>query len=384
MQQQGGTSAGFTLSCRLGVILLSLFTFAISAHAQEQKTTMPFYEEDISSSNPIRTEQVKELERYLAGLRDDTTKLNTLFKPDYSSASAYATSTKKLRTALTTTLGYPPPGKPEPEAPTFQQVGEDTLATYYRVRISVLPGVHVVGLYLLPKTRTGRIPLVISMHGGGGSPEIALFNGGANYHDMVRGAAEQGYAVWAPTHLFSADGYPPDIRQRMDSRARLAGTTLTAIEILKISRSLDVLLKRPEIAPKRVAMVGLSYGGFYTLLTTALEPRIKVAVSSCNFGDDLTLWEKSEPHGWSDARFMDGLTLFRSPEITALICPRPLEIQMGTKDTLVLIEPGRDAAPKSAAHYQRLGFGENFRFVEFDGGHEWYGKSAWEFLAKHL
>ncbi len=344
----------------------------------------PLYEEDIAASNPARSEQARELERYLADLRSRDAALSARFKPDFRSPENYAASTGRLRKSLGESLGYPPPGD-KPDTPAeFQKIGEDDLGIYYRTRFAVLPGVHVIGLYITPKTRTGRVPLVIAMHGGGGSPELATFHGGANYHDMVRGAVRQGYAVWAPQHLYQAEGFPPDIRQRLDVRARQVGTTITAIEIIKITRGLDAVLKRPEVDSRRVAMVGLSYGGFYTLYVTALEPRIKAAVSSCYFSDRAELLDKTEPHGWSDWRFTHGLTLFRDPEIVALICPRPLEIQVGTKDDLFPIDAARRSAPAAAEYYRRLGISDRFRFLAFEGGHEWHGESAWEFLKKHL
>src|SRR5207249_304822 len=144
--------------------------------------------------------------------------------------------------------------------------------------------VHAVGLYIIPKGLTSKAPLVISMHGGGGSPEVALFHGGSNYHDMVRGGVKRGYVVWAPTHLFNAEGHPGDIRNRIDERLRLVGTSLTAVEIWKIARSLDFILKRPEVDRQRVGMVGLSYGGYYALVTPAVDTRIQASVSSCYFG----------------------------------------------------------------------------------------------------
>ena len=344
----------------------------------------PLFEEEVAATNPQRTEQVRELAGYLRGLRDSPEALRAIFSPDYASERAFAVSTRKLRAALAETLGYPPPGKPDNIAPSIQEIGEDAIAVYHRVRIPVLPGVNAVGLYLVPKHTAGAVPLVISQHGGNGSPEAALFHGGANYHDMIRGAAANGYAAVALQHLFLVEDYPADIRQRLDSRARLVGTTITGIEIAKITRSLDVVLARPEIDPERVAMIGLSYGGYYTLYTTALEPRIKVAVASCNFGDDVAGWETSEPYGWGDGRFQNLLTLFRSPEIAALICPRPLEIQMGEGDELVPLLPGREASKRTEEYYRKLGIPDRFRFVAFSGGHEWHGPTAWEFLARHL
>ncbi len=74
--------------------------------------------------------------------------------------------------------------------------------------IPILPHVHSEGIYIVPKSASGKRPLMISMHGGGGSPEVALFNGGANYHDMVRGAVKRGYVVYAPQHLFRAKVIP--------------------------------------------------------------------------------------------------------------------------------------------------------------------------------
>src|SRR5205814_2829647 len=110
-----------------------------------------------------------------------------------------------------------------------------------------------------------------------------------------------------------------------------------------------------EVDPDRVAMVGLSYGGYYTLVTAALEPRLKAAVSSCYFGVQEGRYEQDELGVPSDFRFMDRMTLLRDPEIVALICPRPLEIQAGSRDNASHREPGKKLAPQAAETYQKLG-----------------------------
>ena len=236
----------------------------------------------------------------------------------------------------------------------------------------------------MPKGVKGRVPLVISMHGGGGSPEVALFNGGSNYHDMVRGAVRRGYAVYAPQHLFNATGYPANIRQQIDSRLRLVGTSLTAVEIAKITRAIDVLVKRPEIDAKRIAMVGLSYGGYYALVTPALDTRIKVVVSSCYFGVQEWRYERNELAVGTDFHFMDRFSMLRDPEIAALICPRPLLIQAGKTDDDAHRAMGVQLAPDVARYYDKIGRGSAFKFLVFDGGHEFHDASAWEFVKTHL
>jgi len=363
--------------------LRSLLFFLILGCAQLLHAQQ-LYEQDVSASDRYRVEQAKELDAYILALKADRSRLRAHFHPDYSSQAAFVRSSSAFRKAFAQSIGYPPPTGPITETPSFTKMGEDDLGAYYRAVIPVLSGVNAEGIYIVPKGLKGKAPLVISMHGGGGSPEVALFHGGANYHDMVRGAVRRGYVVFAPQHLFSAPGFPPDIRNQTDDRLRLVGTSLTAVEIAKITRSLDVLVKRPEVDPSRIAMVGLSYGGYYALVVPALEPRIKVAVSSCYFGVQEFRYEADERSIPSDFRFPDRFTLFRDPEIAALICPRALMIQAGQSDDAPHRDMGIRLSPEAAAYYKGLGMGERFEFVLCPGGHEFDDASAWDFVKKYL
>lgn len=368
------------------VVLIAFFSIPADAGGPPKgaPATQPLFEQNVADSDPLRARQADELNAYILSLKRDETRLHELFRPDYSSPAAFEKSAEALRRAFADTIGYPPPGNVPDEPPTFTQIGQDAIGTYYRVSIAILPDVHSEGIYIVPRAVRGKAPLIISMHGGGGSPEVALFHGGANYHDMVRGGAKRGYLVYAPQHLFNAPGYPRNIRDKIDQRLRLVGTSITAVEIAKITRAIDVLVKRPEVDAQRIGMVGLSYGGYYALVTPALDRRIKVSVSSCYFGVQEGRYERDELSVPSDFQFKDRFTLFRDPEITALICPRALEIQAGSQDEPDHREPGKRLAPQSAAYYQKLGIPGNFRFVVFNGRHEFNDASAWEFVREHL
>jgi dienelactone hydrolase len=354
------------------------------AYTIQSTSQSRLFEQDVSASDHLRAEQTAELNAYIGNLRDDRTRLHNLFQPDFSSPGAYEASTRGLRKAFAQSIGYPPPGAFGPAPSRFDKMSEDDLGNYYRASILVIPGVHAEGIYIVPKGIRGRMPLVVSMHGGGGSPEVALFHGGSNYHGMVREAIRQGYAVFAPQHLFSAPGYPGDIRNRIDERLRLVGTSLTAVEIAKITRSIDVLIRRPEIDAHRIAMVGLSYGGYYALVTPALDTRIKVAVSSCYFGVQEFRYAADELSIPSDFRFADRFSLFRDPEIAALICPRPLLIQAGKSDDAPHRDMGIRLAPEVAEYYNKVGRPDAFQFLVFTGGHEFDDASAWRFVKRWL
>ena len=72
---------------------------------------------------------------------------------------------------------------------------------------------------------------MISMHSGGGSPEVALFNGGANYNDMV-GEANEG-TLSTPHSTYSGQTGILRIFVAENDHA-VIGTSITAVEIAKL------------------------------------------------------------------------------------------------------------------------------------------------------
>ena len=342
------------------------------------------FNQKVSDSNPLRTEQSRELDAYIKTIARDRSRFKKLFQPDYSSVKRFEKSAEPLRAAFCQSIGYPPPGNRPKKAASFKQIGEDRIGTYFRAMIPILPKMHSEGIYIIPKGRSGKVPLVISMHGGGGSPEVALFNGGANYNDMVRGAVKRGYAVYAPQHLFRAEGHPRDIRRRIDDRLRLIGSSITAVEIAKITFAIDELIKRPEVDAKRIGMVGLSYGGFYAQVTPAVDTRIKVSVSSCYFGVQEGRHEKNELSVPTDFRHMNRITLFNDADLVALICPRAHQIQAGSRDSASHREKGKQLAARARSFFEKLKIGNRFQHVIFKGGHEFDDAAAWAFVKKHL
>jgi dienelactone hydrolase len=287
------------------------------------------------------------------------------------------------RLVLRSRIGYPPPAMKSSGGLRLDKTGEDAVATYYRSYLKVGEGLEAYGLYIVPKKLAAkRAPLVISQHGGGGFPEMATYNGGTNYKDQVRGAVAEGYVVYAPHSVMYPFGdrdagtvIPAEVRKTMDEKFRAAGTSLAAVEVYNISLVLDELVKKPEVDPKRIAMIGLSYGGFYSLYAAALEPRIQVVVASCSFPDDPAVTD-----GKTAGRLID----MAPADVAALVAPRPLQVQSGIHDKLIPIEQGRRASKRVAVVYEKVGAGDRFVFEEFEGGHEFRGALVWPFLKKWL
>ncbi len=267
-------------------------------------------------------------------------------------------------------------------------MAEDELATYYEMSVPVLEGVHARGLYMVPRAANGKMALVVAAHGRGGMPErpkdgkLPLVS--RRNRDLALGALQKGYAVWEPTFVFYAENRPEDFRDRLEMRAREWGTTLPAIEIAKVMGGLGALLRDQPIDPARVAMVGMSYGGFYTLYTAALDDRIRVAVVGAYFNDREQILNSSEPFGMTDWRFSKSLSDFHDVNIAALVCPRPLQIQAGDHDQMFPIEGTRRVVPEARSLYERLQLPARFSYVEFVGRHEFNGAAAWQFIEQQF
>ncbi|WP_051669565.1 alpha/beta hydrolase family protein [Bryobacter aggregatus] len=330
---------------------LLLLALSQQLHEEEPKLTLP-----------VREQLWRQMDSYANGLTA---------KPE------------SLRRLLKTRMGYPPPAMSVQSKLRLEKSGEDAVATYYRSYLTVAPGMDAYGLYIVPKKRVARrAPLVISQHGGGGTPEMATYNGGTNYHDQVRGAVAQGYVVYAPhTVMYPfrdrdlGTAIPSAVRKDLDEKFRAAGTSLAAVEVYKIQLAIDELVKRPEIDPNRIAMIGLSYGGYYSLYTAAVEPRIKVVVASCSVRNEEPVLDSK----------IEGRLLDLAPaDVAGLIAPRALQIQTGIDDKSSPIDQARIAAAKARSFYEKAGALPKFSFEEFAGGHEFRGSLVWPFLKKWL
>ena len=81
---------------------------------------------------------------------------------------------------------------------------------------------------------------------------------------------------------------------------------------------------------------------------------------------------------------MNRMTLFNDADLVALICPRAHQIQAGSRDNASPREKGKSLAPRVAVCFEKLGLGDRFQHVVFEGGHEFNDATAWAFVEQHL
>ncbi len=241
---------------------------------------------------------------------------------------------ERARKQFAETLGWPLTqlrvGVPKAELFHVVTDGEIDL---YRVQIEVFDDFKFYGL-LFKKNDGKKRPLVISQHGGAGSPEICstLFEGETsyNYNDMTQRILKYDVNVFAPQMLlWNLEEYGIEYdRKHTDAVLRLLGGSMAALEIYCLQRSLDYFETQDYVDRERMGMIGLSYGGMYTLYTAAIETRIKVAISSSFF------CTRSENAAMPDWKYKGMAYNFYDAEVAMLVRPRKIYLAMGKDDPL--------------------------------------------------
>lgn len=347
------------------------------------------YSEDHESQNARLADRYEQVGRYLAAAADgaQSQRVRDWALPTGVSPADYEQHMAPFRARVEAMIGYPPPGERMECLPALEDVGADEDGAFHRVRLPLLQeGLEAYGLLIQPRAPAPGKCLAVAIHGGGGTPELAAgILGPSNYEDMGRRLARRGHTVWMPAcHervTFDTAAPAVDVHRTLDLRARLVGTTLSAIDAFAIVASTEAVLASPHCEADGAIAVGLSYGGFRSLLVSALASVFRACVSSCYFNDRRQVLEAYVPSGgFSDWCFPDTLRVATDVELCRLICPRPLCIEVGVKDEAFRVEGAIGASAAVRDVYESLGVADRFEFDAFEGGHEFSGVGAFAFL----
>lgn len=260
-------------------------------------------------------------------------------------------------------------------------------------------GEPALPMYLLvpDSARQGRRPCVLALHGHGefghhaiagrdDLPGVAKAIAAANC-DYGRQLALRGYIVACPCFTPFGDrlGNREAFKQRdpcEDTFLRILalGRVLMGENLRDALWALNYLLRQEQVDSGKVACVGLSLGGRMAMLTTALEPRIRVAVIS---GALNVMQERlAQPYSCG-AQIIPGLLQFGDvPEIGALIAPRYAVWEMGSHDNLVKPKWAEEAIGRMRKAYHAVAVDDHLVIDRFEGGHQWHGAVGYEVMER--
>ena len=262
------------------------------------------------------------------------------------------------------------------------------------------PGVSVLAYLLLPANASRPAPVMICVpgHGRGVDDIVGIDEHGADrtdkagyQHDFAIQVAEAGMAALAIEPMgFGCRRDPINTRQGLGRKAcdpaaggaLLVGETMIAWRVWDVMRTIDYIATRAELDERRVGCMGISGGGTVTVFSTALEPRIRVALVS---GYLNTFRDSIGSLAHCIDNYVPGiLNWAEMHDIAGLIAPRPLFVESGEKDPIFPVRASIESYNEVKKIYTVFGVPDLVEQEVFPEDHQFWGKRGIPFLAKHM
>ena len=213
-----------------------------------------------------------------------------------------------------------------------------------KLRYEAVPGLWVPALLYEPEKLSGKVPAVLNVNGHDRK------NGKAAGYKQIRciNQAKRGMLAlnveWLGMGQLSTPGFAHARMNQLD----LCGTSGVAPFYLCMSRALDVLLAHEHTDPARVAVSGLSGGGWQTIFISSLDTRVKLANPVAGYSAFRTRLEHFKDLGDSEQTPCDLGTVADYTHLTALLAPRPTLLTFNSRDNCCF-EAGYALPPLLAA-----------------------------------
>lgn len=358
----------------LGLFIL-LWSFQVAGQNND------FIDEEVEAARTDAYE--KQLENYFRHylVEEYEARSAKAWNRDYSSPEALVRSVEPNRRRWEEVLSPPGLRKSGPLARKPHALGE-IQAEWIELPLGMLTAQAILA-FPTNASEQNQVPIIIVQHGIGSSPETSFSQGG--YHEYAKELLKAGFAVLVPMNLRSVER-----RNNIERFARLAGTSLPGVELVRVQNLLDVVLADPRIDAERVGMWGVSLGGMATMFWMPLESRIKAGVVTAWFNERRNKMAVSDNRYSSfspreEHAFFNGwLTEFSDYDVVSLIAPRPLMVQHGKADKIAHWPQVIEEYNKSIVHYQKLNIPERIEIILHEGGHETSVEEGVQFMTTWL
>lgn len=196
-----------------------------------------------------------------------------------------------------------------------------------KLRYESLPGLWIPALLYEPATLQGKVPVSLAFNGHDSKGKAA------DYKQMrCINMAKRGMLVlnveWFNMGQLKGQGFAHYAMNQLD----LCGTSGIAPFYLAMTRGLDVLLALPNADPDRVAVSGLSGGGWQTIFVSSLDTRVTLCNPVAGYSSFRTRIVYPSDLGDSEQTPCDLAKYADYTHLTAMLAPRAALLTFNRKD----------------------------------------------------
>lgn len=295
--------------------------------------------------------------------------------PLVSSAQQWTHTKEQLRQQLLNEVVLRGEGRKWAEAKTRVEWLDVLPGNGYRIkrlRYEVVPGLWIPALLYEPAKLTGKVPVILNANGHEGTGVSNDYIQIRCINEAKKGAIALNFE-WLGMGQLKTDGFSHARSNQLD----LVGTNGVALHYLSQKRGLDILLAHPNADPSRVAVTGLSGGGWQTILISSLDPRVTIAAPVAGYSSFVTRAQFPEPDlGDSEQTPVDLASIADYTTLTAMRAPKATMISNNAYDNCCFRGDYANAPLIWAARpfYALYGAADKLTaHINFDQGHN-YGQ----------
>jgi dienelactone hydrolase len=358
--------------------------FLIASIGRAQNTAdevRPILEKQIQSSNLVTFQLQEYLMRRVPKL------------PAIGSASEWTTEAERIRHHLLEDVVFH--GWPKEwvnAAPRFEDLGPIPAGKGYRLRklrYQVVPGFYSTAILYQPEDLQAKVPGVLNVMGHYGP----IGKADESYQTFCINEALRGMSALNLEWIGMGELTEKENEHAFAGHLDLAGANGVGLFYLAMRRGLDFLWENPNVDRKRLAVTGLSGGGWQTILLSSLDERVSLSIPVAgytSFEGRLALAPITEA-GDIEQNPTDFVVGSDYSTLTAMRAPRPTLLINNAEDNCCfrapLVKPHIFDAIKP--FFRLYGREEAFQFYEnTDISAHNYGLSnrqqAYRFFAKYF
>lgn len=272
-----------------------------------------------------------------------------------------------------------------------------------KIIFDVEEGLSATGYLFRPEQRIGRLPAILCCHGHGlggkepvmgmrSTPELAAHIAERNY-DYGLEMAKAGFVTMAidwrgfgeredrikPTR----NPVERDVCNLHYLRASILRCTMLGMNVHDGICAIGYLCDQDSVDARRIGVMGFSFGGTMATWLAICDERLRAANVIC-YSDRFADFAIRDIN-FCGSQITPGLYhLCDVPDLHGLIAPRPLLVEIGTRDECFHIDSAMSCFREVEKIYTAAGVRERLELDLFDGPHAWGGNKSVEFFRQYL
>ncbi len=214
----------------------------------------------------------------------------------------------------------------------LERIKTDQGYSLRKLRVEALPGLWIPGILYEPDDLQGRVPVVLNVNGHDRKGKVTAYKQLRCINLAKRGMLALNLE-WLGMGQLNSRGYTHNDLAKLD----LCGTSGVSVFFLAMSRGLDVLLSHPQADPKRVAVTGLSGGGWQTIVLSSLDERVTLTVPVAGYSALVQRLAQANSIGDLEQNPTDLVQYADYSHLTAMMVPRPTLLIYNDKDNCCFV-----------------------------------------------